>query len=142
MLEDTFSTTRVDRHHLKLREEPLSKEKILHFYLHLEPKRKAPESSGRGRRAATVEPDIRENAELFVVLLYHLIKDYFTKERLADETKEGEGSAEEPSLASAIAKRIERIREGNENLVMLSDLFRTHLNLLELFHLSLCGPLG
>jgi hypothetical protein len=142
MLEDMFSVAKVSKQHLKLRLEPISAEKIVHYYLHLIPKGKA---NRRRRSSSSSSSEIdsmaqREVEELFLVLLSHLVMDHFGGGDDDDdsgkrERKEEEAlaSAREVGLADELDEFIEATRKRNVFLVETSAVLRFHISALEFF---------
>lgn len=144
MLEDTFSSASVESHSLKFREEPLSEAKIIHYHLCLEPKRKF---SRRKRSQSKEETDHTGIEELFLVLTFHLLKDYFRKDRWdsAKRAVSGKGKgtrkrAQRATLADTLLHFINRTRERNAYLLELSGVLRSHLIALDIFHRLLSTP--
>lgn len=155
MLEDTFSTAAIDRLHLKLREEPLTEEKIVHYYLCLEPKYKSTQelpSIHSRRKEKRLSADCKHPEEFYMVLLYHLIAGYFRKEQLekarqkaankGEEEQSGEQGSEREQerqvpLADFLSRFIERTSKRNENLLLSSQVLRVYLDAIKLLHQSL-----
>jgi hypothetical protein len=155
ILEDTFSVAKVSKQHLKLRLEPLTAAKIVHYHLHFIPQPKA----NRGKSASASSSDDMVREELFAALLAHLVLDHFGDLLLVDDDDDDDdddeddnadkkqaatarreallADAREVGLVDELDEFMEQTRKRNIYLLQLSPALRFRLDALQHF----CGRL-
>lgn len=116
MLEETFKTGGVKSNHLSMRGEPLTPEKIMHFLLRLFPENKRNKKS---------KPSLSSEAdELFVMLLYHVVTDYYRTEGT---------DKPDATMGKEIKQFVDRMHKRTCLTIALSSSLRFHLSALNHF---------